>query len=207
MLCTAPPLYDEPVRTTLVLLVLLIAGCTINHRSDELACTKQSDCTGGRVCMDNFCVMAGGIDASGCPAPCTSCNVAQKQCTIDCNANNCKNALVCPSGFDCSFLCDVESACSNGVDCTFGRSCAFACSGRSSCRGITCGPGKCTVNCTGEQACRDITCGPSCACDVTCSGTTTCTQGGILCTNGCTSGRGCTSAPGLCHHACPLGVF
>src|SRR5207244_487373 len=127
--------------------LLVIAGCSINHRSDELACTKQSDCMNGRLCMSGFCVLSGTVDSSTCPAPCTSCNVAQKQCTVDCNSSNCKGPLQCPQGFDCNFICDTDSACSNGVDCSFGHSCAFTCSGPSSCRGITCGSGKCSVTC------------------------------------------------------------
>jgi len=63
-----------------------IASCSISHKSDALACTKQSDCASGRQCINGYCVVTGEtdappgdgaihIDADLCPEQCTSCDV------------------------------------------------------------------------------------------------------------------------------------
>jgi len=192
-----------------VLLVLAIAGCSIHHRSDEFTCTTNRDCTGGRVCDTGLCVVPGTIDApkgdgpsldgNSCPSPCTSCNVAQKTCTINCTSANCSNAVTCPMGYRCDILCNTDNSCRNGVNCQQSLSCSVECSGKSACQNVACGPGPCDVACTGTSSCRGVQCGSSCACDVTCTGLQSCADS-IVCTSfGCKSGLGCTSVPALCH--------
>ena len=43
-----------------------LAGCQIDGRSDSFRCALPADCTGGRVCVDGWCVVGDGgvaIDA------------------------------------------------------------------------------------------------------------------------------------------------
>jgi hypothetical protein len=192
-----------------VVSMLSLSSCEINHRSDEFACSKNLDCASGRVCSDGFCVLAGTIDAargdaargdagSDCPPGCTSCNVLQKTCTIDCSFTSCTNTVTCPSGYNCDILCNTENSCRNGVNCLQSGKCSVECSGKSSCENVTCGPGPCDVACSGPSSCRGVSCGSSCACDVVCTGNQSC-QSDIQCSSvACRSGRGCTSVPVFC---------
>jgi len=191
-------------------LAALVAGgtsCGINHKSDEYACTTSAQCNSGRKCVEGFCTISGPPDApkrdaaNGCPTGCTSCNVAQKTCTVDCSLTNCDAALTCPAGYHCDFQCKGDNACRNGINCGAAASCTIECTGTSSCRNIACGPGPCDVSCTGAQSCRSVACGASCACDVTCIGPGSCIAP-ITCTSpGCINagGSGCTSVPAFCH--------
>lgn len=200
----------------LVIALALLAACSIQHRSGEYACTKQSDCNNGRTCTDGFCVLPGGggpdapksIDApshgdsASCPAGCSTCNVGQKTCTIDCRSSNCNGQVACPAGYKCDIQCDTDNSCRNGVDCTAALSCNITCSGGNTCRNVECGLGPCDVACSGVSSCRGVACNSSCACDVTCTGNQSCSDT-IACTSlACKSGLGCTSVPTVCH-SCP----
>ena len=205
------------VAGTIIAIVIAIAAastsCSINHRSDQYACTVNTDCSGGRICDNGFCIVPGSqIDApkppgdgprdgsTGCPAPCTTCNTAQKTCTVNCQATNCtNNSITCPPGYKCDILCNVDNACRNGVDCRMAASCNIDCSGKQACAGVQCGSGPCDVGCTGPDSCRGVACNNSCACDVVCTGNQSCAEG-IVCTSlACRSGSGCTSVPAFCH--------
>jgi hypothetical protein len=201
--------------------VVAIAGavlgtsCTIQHRSDKYACTGDGDCEGGRVCDNGFCIVKGSIDdakpsdakqgdanMTGCPTGCTSCNVQQKTCAINCQMSAtgyCENTVTCPPGYKCDILCNTENACRDGVNCQMAASCNVDCTGRQACENVQCGSGPCDVNCSGPASCRGVSCNNSCACDVLCSGNTSCT-GTIACSSlACRSGSGCTSVPAFCH--------
>ena len=197
---------------------IVVSGCAINHKSDAYACTKTSECSTGRTCSpDGFCVTSGGnidaprgidapkgSDGGTCPAGCTSCNVAQKTCTIDCSLTSCAGPVVCPSNYHCDVQCKTDNACTNGVSCVGTQSCTVECSGGQSCRNVQCGTGPCDVMCSGIKSCRDVSCNSSCACDVTCTGSQACTTGILMCTgigNTCKPmvGLGCTSVPLVCH--------
>jgi len=201
------------VKLAAVWITLLVAGCSINHRSGDYACTKQSDCAAGRICTDGFCVLQmqldSGVKMDGanhpdggdtCPSPCTSCDLGAKTCVVDCSVNPsaCNNAVVCPTGFACDIRCSTSGSCKNGVNCLNAKSCAIDCSGTNSCRNLACGTGKCTVDCSGGSSCRGVGCAQSCACDVTCHIGSLCES--VTCPSGCFSGSqlpGCTSlAPG-----------
>jgi hypothetical protein len=197
-------------------LLLILAACSIQHRSGEYACTKTSDCNSGRTCVDGFCVTATvdapkppidapgttGGDANACPAGCTSCNTSQHTCQIDCRTSNCNGQVACPAGYKCDIMCDTDNSCRNGVDCQAALSCNITCSGTSACRNVQCGLGPCDVNCSGPGSCRTIACNSSCACDVTCTGSQSCGDT-ITCTSlACKAGLGCTSVPNICH-SCP----
>lgn len=192
---------------------LLLAACSITHKSDGYSCNLNADCDSGRVCSGGFCVVAGSqIDAprldapremgdanNGCPAQCSSCNVQQKTCSINCMTSNCQNTVVCPAGYKCAISCNTDNACRNGINCTQGASCNIECTSKSSCENVQCGSGPCAVSCGGAQSCKNVSCNNSCACDVLCTGSQSCQQG-INCSSiACRSGLGCTSVPALCH--------
>jgi hypothetical protein len=192
-------------------IALLLAACSINHKSDAYACEKNTDCDQGRVCSDGFCVVSGTqIDAprgdaprgdanNQCPAQCSACIVSQHSCTINCMSGNCTNQVVCPAGWKCDIMCNADGACKNGINCMLGASCNIECTNKESCQNVQCGAGPCAVNCSGSSTCRNVSCGTSCACDVLCGGANSCSQG-ILCSSvACRSGLGCTSVPALCH--------
>jgi hypothetical protein len=205
------------MKSALLGLMILLGACSIQHRSDAYACTKQADCNSGRTCTDGLCVVPGSgtpdapksidapgthVDASSCPAGCSTCNVAQKTCTIDCQSSNCNGQVACPAGYKCDIKCDTDNSCRTGVDCTAALSCNLTCSGTSSCRNVQCGLGPCDINCSGASSCRTIACNSSCACDVACTGNSSCGDT-IQCTSfACKAGLGCTSVPTVCH-SCP----
>lgn len=200
----------------LVILALILGACAVNHRSDQYACTKNTDCESGRECsIDGFCVLAGttvdapktvgdaprtdGGNQNNCPPGCTSCNTTQKTCTINCQQTNCTNQITCPAGYKCDIMCNADGSCRGGINCAQSASCSIECGSRQSCENVTCGKGPCSVSCSGQQSCRNVSCGQSCACDVLCTGTSSCQQG-ISCSSfACRSGLGCTSVPALCH--------
>jgi len=188
-------------------------SCSINHRSDQFACSKPSDCSDGRQCINGSCVVPGGdIDApmpidgkvppdgNECPQACTSCDLGSKTCNIDCAAGaDCGHTITCPAGFNCNIKCTVNDECRSGIDCSNATSCNLTCSGSRTCEGVDCGTGKCTASCTGTNSCRGVNCSNSCACDVTCNGNVgACFDPGVTCPPGtipgaCDTGLGCTS--------------
>ena len=200
----------------ITLATLAITGsCSIDHRSDEFACVSQSQCTGGRQCIGGYCIVPGATDAgrsdgqhgtgsdgsnTGCPSACSSCNVEQKTCTIDCSVTSCTGSVVCPIGYACDVKCDTDNSCRNGVSCVGATSCTVECSGNQSCRTVECGDGPCDVTCSGQQSCKGVSCETSCSCQVLCTGLQSCPDGSVQCTSiGCISGSGCTATPPFCH--------
>ena len=207
--------------TALVLAAISAGSCSINHRSGEFQCDKQSDCESGRTCTGGFCVVPGGtVDApkgdgptgdgppsdtpmNMCPAQCTSCVQASKTCKIDCAVTSCNSAVVCPPGWNCEVACTVANSCRSGVTCPpSGNSCNITCSGTGSCRMIDCGTGKCDVNCSGSQSCRGVDCTGSCGCDVKCPIGASCEA--VTCTSfQCDTGLGCSSTLTPNCESCP----
>ncbi|HTR50722.1 MAG TPA: hypothetical protein VMJ10_08450 [Kofleriaceae bacterium] len=202
------------VLGSMVAAIVIASSCSVDHRSDEYACVSQSQCTGGRLCMQGYCIVPGAIDAArpdgrgssgsdggnACPSACTSCNVAQKSCTIDCSVTSCTGTVTCPIGYSCDVKCDTASSCDNGVSCVGATSCTVECSGKASCRNVECGNGPCDVQCSGAQSCRGVSCNTSCSCAVECTGLSSCPAGTVECTSiGCDDGSGCTATPAFCH--------
>lgn len=169
------------------LAALATGSCSIDHRSGDLACTVNADCEGGRRCVEGYCVF-NGIDArlpdggprpdaspdapkpGDCPAACTTCDGPDKQCLIDCASGDCPSnvEVACPSGWNCTVLCNTPGSCNSGVSCLNAASCDVQCIAAGSCRGVKCGPGRCDVLCSGQDSCRNVVCGESCACEVEC---------------------------------------
>lgn len=197
-------------------ILVVLAGCSVSHPSDQYACSKPQDCSGGRECIGGFCVVPGSIDAprndgpgphpdgQNCPAPCTSCNVGMKTCTVDCSMTGaCNSQVTCPTGYTCDIKCDVDNSCRSGVDCQLASACTVECSAGSTCRDLQCGAGPCDITCSGVNSCRNVSCGSSCACDVICTGSQSCSNMSVQCTSiACQNGSGCTSVPAFCH-SCP----
>jgi hypothetical protein len=194
----------------------MVVGCSVTHPSDQYACNRTQDCMGNRQCIGGFCVVPGSIDAarndgpgknpdgSNCPAPCTSCNVGQKMCTVDCSLTGaCGNTLTCPTGYTCDFECKTDSSCQKGINCQLASACQVECSGTQSCHNVACGAGPCDVSCSGQGSCRGVSCGMSCACNVLCNGPESCANMSVQCTSiACENGSGCTSVPAFCHTGC-----
>ena len=165
-----------------IVFLCALAACSINHRTDQLACERQTDCDNGQTCSEGFCLVVGnpsdgpGPDPDGpkpdsqtCPTQCTSCQLATMTCTVDCNQSpaTCQAAINCPAGFNCNILCTRNDVCSS-INCSQAASCKIECKGNSTCDNVTCGPGPCDINCIGGQACGAVDCDSSCACNVAC---------------------------------------
>jgi hypothetical protein len=197
--------------------VVALAACQVETRSDAFRCELPADCTGGRVCVDGWCVVGdGGLppdgggpdgdppDAMVCPPSCTTC--AAGRCIIQCDeVGACSAEVVCPPGIPCTVECTGAGSCGGGVDCSTASDCDIECVSPTSCGGaIACGTGPCLVRCTAMDTCgSNIDCSDACACDVECTGTGSCAAN-ELCPGGgaCDPGQGCTSAPNPCHF-CP----
>jgi hypothetical protein len=203
----------------LALTALGAGSCSINHKSGDFECTKQSDCSGGRTCTGGYCVFPGGtVDAPKgdalldapkdgnpdvCPNQCTSCDQGTHTCKIDCAVTSCNGAVVCPVGWNCDVACSTANSCRGGVTCTGTGTCKIGCTGSNSCRDLQCGTGKCDINCAGSGSCRGVTCNPSCGCDVKCApGVASCES--VLCTGvQCDTGLGCSSMIVSSCETCP----
>ena len=186
---------------------LSMTSCLVSRKSDNFACTTDSDCdpTSGRTCDRGYCVLQGT-----CPSPCTSCDLINKTCKIDCTSNKPCGSVQCPAGYDCTIRCSGTSACSN-IDCAPGTGCNITCaSGMAACGGINCGPGPCTVDCAGPASCGTVDCVTSCSCTVSCNNASSCPTNscppqapGMYCTQDGTAASPCnpTASP-VCDH-CP----
>ena len=225
-----------------------VAGsCSVNHRSGDYACVTSAECSSGRTCISGFCVETSSDaatpdatpivdadipppppDALVCPAECTSCDLAQKACTIDCavNPDECTRQVACPPGWSCNVQCSELNSCRRGVDCGDSTSCTVSCTGRQSCQDVTCGAGDCEIVCSGRTSCAGVTCTTG-SCKLDCSGIDACSSvvGGSGTTNvdcngpaacasvscgtgrcgiSCTGGNSCNTV--ACNNACACDV-
>jgi len=190
----------------LVLAVLSMTGCVVSRKSDHFTCTTDSDCdpTSGRTCDRGYCVLQGT-----CPSPCTSCDLTNKTCKIDCTSTKPCGSIQCPVGYDCTIKCTGTGACSN-IDCNPGTACDITCtSGMAACGAINCGPGECIVDCATPSTCGNVDCVTSCSCEVKCNNATCPTNScplqpaGLYCTQDGTAASPCApNANALCDH-CP----
>ena len=195
-------------------------SCTVNTRSDQLACKVQADCgTTGRVCESGYCVVdptvkldaaidARMIDAFQCPAACSAGCVPNGQvCMIDGTGS----AVTCPAGWNCTISCPTAGACGN-ITCTAAQSCTVTCGIEGACGNISCGTARCTVGCTGTGAGSAVTaCGTvSCttgACDLTCTGSGACGDlqcGAGACTESCSGSGACGNT--ACASSCKCDI-
>lgn len=177
----------------MAMLVVGLAGCSVDRRSSAFACGGTPDCSGGRVCVDSFCVLPG--DGSGaCPEDCTRCEGGT--CYLDCSKQDC-DRFDCPSGWKCNITCG-QGRCTN-IDC--GTSdCDVLCEGTNACDDVDCGTGRCSVTCSGRLSCMALDCEDACACDVSCVGALACTD--VACPQGCAAGNGCSATAATCN-TCP----
>jgi hypothetical protein len=176
-------------RILLLICAVLGAACATKHRSDDLACTTNRECSNGAVCEQGFCI--GGTTASpdarsnrpdakpgqqpdanpNCPAECTSC--IGKTCSIACSDGTCLDTIVCPAGYNCDILCLAPESCSS-VICTGQQDCKVTCIGSGSCTQVKCGTGQCDIKCSGTGSCSLVDCDDSCGCSTTCTGAGSC---------------------------------
>jgi hypothetical protein len=158
------------MKPSLAILILAVLGlgslaatsCLVTRRSDGFACTSGSDCESGRSCDNGYCV------PSPCPSQCTSCDLVDKTCRIECSANRPCPSVQCPAGYDCTIKCSSTNAC-GGIDCGQSIGCTITCSTGSACGNINCGTAPCDISCSGPSACPSIDCAASCRCDVDCN--------------------------------------
>ncbi|MEJ7601364.1 MAG: hypothetical protein WKG01_25895 [Kofleriaceae bacterium] len=214
-----------PVAALALGLAFAAGSCSIEHRSGTLVCEVQADCPSDRRCRDGYCEFTGPIDAGidgrpdrpdapirpdafACPPQCTTCDLGDMTCNIDCEMTDCTdtaNPITCPPGWNCTIACSTPGACRN-LDCKQAASCDVTCKGSGSCRDATCGnDAPCDFTCSGEQSCRNVNCDASCGCDVRCDNLTSCPLqndcpgAGTECEtfgNGCTRLRtGCDTCP------------
>jgi hypothetical protein len=175
-------------------MLLVFAACSINHRSADFLCEKQSDCSSDRTCSQGVCVLNGNPMDDGpivppdapefrCPAQCTSCVEGTKTCRVDCGlpsgAAICNQAITCPTGFNCVILCSRNAVngnpqCQQKIDCENSKSCEITCSGSNTCKQIVCGEAPCDVTCSGFGSCGSVDCDASCQCDVDCGFNASC---------------------------------
>jgi hypothetical protein len=201
-------------KAAAILGVLMVAGlaasmpsCWVHRKSDEVACNTTSDCKGGGTCENGYCLGS----SNGCPGPCTSCDLEDRTCEIDCTASQPCGNLSCPAGFECTIECSNAGACGD-IDCAAATGCDIDCSGALACHNINCGPGECSISCSGPQACPSIDCVSSCACDVKCLGSAACPSmscptvfgTGALCTRDGSAGARCDSSEADCDRCPPL---
>jgi len=170
------------IRTlaALAAVVLAVWACTVNTKSDTLACKTTADCSTGRTCQAGYCVTDGPVDAKQldaavCPPECASCDFA----TGTCNITGSAAPITCPATWRCVITCTDTQPCGD----------------------ITCGTTACQVSCTGSGACASVSCASSCKCDVSCDplgsacGAITCpTHANRDCTVGLVPGAPCDSS-------------
>ena len=168
-----------------LLVLLVLAACTVDRKSETLACTTAADCSdSSRSCENGYCVKS---SQSGCPDHCSACNtnVTPHTCMVTDTGGN---SFTCPSGFQCLLTCGGGSG--------------------STCGDITCNDqSQCLISCDGADSCGDIHCSSACACDVTCTSgacqgsTINCPHtGNSYCTSDQTNGPACVSTPvGRCN--------
>ena len=200
----------------LAAVVLAVWACTVDTKSDTLACKSNAECSGGRTCQSGYCVTGGGtidaslidakpIDAAVCPPECASCDFP----TGTCNMTGHGAATACPASWNCVITCTDTATCGN-ITCG-ANACNVTCTGSGACGTLTCGTGKCTQDCEGSGACGATMCASSCRCDVTCNpqlgacGTMMCPvkPGNKYCTRMGIPGAACDSSPYAQCRTCP----
>lgn len=197
----------SPGLVWLIALIALIAAaalaaCTIDRRSDAYVCNTTPDCSGGRICVDQLCVVPpdggpggdSGLPAT-CPAACTRCD--QGTCFVDCVTKDCDN-FTCPAGWKCNIACGQRRC--NDLDC--GNSeCDITCIGSNACEDVRCGPKRCNIVCDDRNSCENVDCSTSCACQLTCNSVFGCLGSDLSCPAGCAVGTeaGCDGTTATCN--------
>lgn len=141
-----------------VLWLALLAACAVNRKSNGLRCERDDECSDGRHCDDGYCVQSGSSNTTDCPSRCSSCDVDQRLCEIDCDAGHACGDIACPVGYSCTIKCNDRQACGD-IDCGIGGRCDVTCVGAGACGDIACDLScGCDVHCVGDGACRDMAC-------------------------------------------------
>lgn len=183
------PLLLALVGSLVGLLGLAGAGCTIERRSDAYVCRETPDCSDGRICVNQLCVLgpdAGPIDGAPatCPASCTRCE--NGTCVLDCSTKDCEN-FTCPTGWKCRISCGARRC--QDIDCGSSE-CDITCTGANACEDVRCGPKRCNISCVDRNSCEMVDCASSCSCTLTCSAAFGCLGADLSCPTGCAQGAG-----------------
>jgi len=154
------------------------ASCSVSRRSTGYACDGIHKCDANRECSQGFCVERtgtdpgpgsdGGVSKPGCPPGCTSCDLTDQTCDIECGIGLSCDKVVCPAGFDCTIFCTAPGTCGD-IDCTGGGFCDITCIGDAACPRMQCAGGACDITCIGANACGVLDCANACACDESCN--------------------------------------
>lgn len=172
-----------------IALVAALAACSVDRKSDALRCTDSSQCSGGRTCVQSYC-----IEDANCPMGCASCDPGTSPPSCIVPAGTGGGSFNCPPDTHCDITCPTPGSCGN-IHCN--GECSITCIGTNSCGSITCTDGRCMIACNGDNACESVTCSGACACDVVCTGTcdaVSCPRAqGKYCTSTGASGPACVS--------------
>src|SRR6188508_7175 len=146
-----------PTAALALVMVSSLLSCQFQRRSAGYDCDSPDDCSGGRVCVDGWCVEGDGgqsvADADPlapdatvgpdssfvCPETCSRCD--GDTCIMDCpQSDSCATAVVCPPGVKCRVECGGKNSCGGTIDCSAASECLIYCIGNDSCDSlITCG--------------------------------------------------------------------
>ncbi|MFT3698435.1 MAG: hypothetical protein QM831_35150 [Kofleriaceae bacterium] len=76
-------------------LLLALANCTVDRKSETLACSTKDDCDSDRTCVNDYCVKK---DDTDCPDKCASCQIddSTKSCVLSNPGNDCPDNFTCP---------------------------------------------------------------------------------------------------------------
>jgi hypothetical protein len=148
-------------------------------------------CEPGFVCDGTSCLCQAPVApaASGCPQPCTSCDLAAGLCIIERTASQKKEMIKCPAGMACRIECNGDKACEEAkLTCPVDQACEVVCAAVESCKKamVFGADGGVNLQCTGMEACQEtelkcgegacthpcppgpgplkVTCGGSCDC-------------------------------------------
>lgn len=194
-------------------------SCTTNNRSEGYACTQPSDCSAGRTCVDNFCVLTGApldgqAGGDGGRLDAAPGGDAARDAGPVADAAR-PDAAACPPGCTscdpgsntCDVVCSGQNSCMN-ERCPAGWNCNYTCTGQGSCRAIDCqAASSCTVQCVGDFSCRDVQ-GGNGSMTATCAGDGACRT--LDCVDACKcdvscSGQGSCQSNGMPTLTCPTG--
>jgi hypothetical protein len=189
--------------------VVSLWSCTVDRKTEALACTTQAQCTPmGRACEQGYCVIDPNAkfdaaidayipDAPVCPPSCNDGCMFGATATCMMHGTG-SGDLKCPSGFHCTITCASSGSC-GVIDCSAAATCNVMCMADQACGNVTCGASICTVACatTGSagSACGDIS-STGGSCDATCTGSGAC--GAIMCTGNSACSANCSGGSAAC---------
>lgn len=144
-----------------------IDGSTPTEQSDIEDATPTDSSSGDLDASNNPLICGQGVEPTGtdCPPICRWCENGVCYIVCDGELSCSKEAITCPSEFDCEVRCSHSLACEKAtIDCPERHSCIVSCTGELSCEKtkFNCFDGPCALRCgPGAHACQkaDLNCG------------------------------------------------